>query len=158
MNSSIEQGLLAFLIAKLSATSQTIDAGPPQTIVTAATVSGKLVSLHCNVGLDTLSEAIARIVVGAEVKHEVGPLHMADITLLVSTPAKFGGYDDAEHRAIVAAVKALFVPANEPDLSTAIQAAAGCTTARWFVDGWTDSIASDRWQAKMNMKLGLHEV
>lgn len=158
MNSAVEQGLLAFLAEQLEAESTVVDAGPPEVSCTVAEISSVQVSLHANTGIDQLPEALARIVVGAEVKHEVGALHMADITLLVSTPSKVTGYTDAKHRAIVAAVKALFVTANEPDLSTAMQTAAGCTTARWFVEGWADSIAGDRWQAKMTMKLGLHEV
>lgn len=159
MNAEIETGIRAFLIAKLAAVEHILDAGPPQLAVTAATVGGVKASLHTNTGTDPLPDSIAYIVIQAKAKHEVGPLYMGACTILVSTPAKVDGFTPAKHDAFSKAVRdAIFAPANQADLSSAVQTAASFTTHGHFFEEQEEGTAEDRWQAKINFKLALHEV
>jgi hypothetical protein len=154
---ALEQALLTWLTGLSEAT------GTPPVFLMAET--GVRVSMHTNVGSDDLPGAHPMIILGCpEDGKVVGALFTPVIMACVSTPVLSGNFDDAgtlaTHRALSLLVQSWFVSENLPALSTALQAAAGCTCESWYVQPAKESRgknshAAPAWQMEQHVKLCL---
>lgn len=158
MNSAVEQSVKDFLGGILSATSTPFGEGDDRITADAITVAGVKVSLHCNVGNDSMPELAPRIVIGVpDLNHVVGPLHKPAVKITVSTPTRVAGITEVTHRAICAAVRGVWQEANVDALDTAMLAAAGASARSWFIEGPKESLGIERWQSELTVNLCLVE-
>lgn len=112
MNSTLEQGLFTYLKAQLSAGVVTVGAGDAAFSLTAFSSGAQYISLHVNVNNDPLPANLCYVVVAVPTTSQVVPgLYLADIQIVVSTPADDPGIDEILHRTISSRVRACF-----PDL------------------------------------------
>lgn len=139
MTSAIEQGLAAFITAFLADRN-----------VTAA--------VHTGTSGELLPATEPAVIVSVkEARHDVGPLYTGDVELIIATRA-VATNNVALHRNLVAAVEQAFNPATAAAVSTAVQAASGCTVQGWFNHGPKDSQEDDRWHTTLPVTLGLQRV
>lgn len=92
--------------------------------------------------------------------HELGPLWLPEIAIEIATPMQ-GKKTLAEHRALAAAVEALFIDDNLAALSSAMQSAAGRTVSGWHrLDEDRDGLRrrEDYWQAGPRWRFGMQET
>lgn len=92
--------------------------------------------------------------------HDIGPLWLPEIRVIVSTPM-LGGKTLADHRALAAAVAGAFADANLAALSSAVQASAGRSVSGWYrldEDRGAYRRREGYWQAGPIWRLSAQEV
>jgi hypothetical protein len=124
MNAALEQGLRAYIAEELEADDVVIGEGDEAITVLGAQVGSAHVSLHCNIAGDTMPRDRSLVIIAVpEAPRIVGTLHTASVMVSVSTPSDVAGITEADHRAIIAAVRALF-----PDMPSLYNARAQAST------------------------------
>lgn len=131
MTSAIQQGIINYLAAQLSAASVTLGSAPEtgqrdeRITITAADIpiSGDVVqstSLHCFISKGEKPPLLPWIICDCQpLRHRAGILYDGQIDIGVSTPQNQAGIDETTHRAIFTAVLACF-----PDMQSVTAALA----------------------------------
>lgn len=145
MNADIEEGLAAYLAAKLEAVPLA------DVVVLPGTSSG------------TVPKGGQSVVCVIALPHTVDKLYLGDEEILVSTPAQVEGLDIAKHKALVKAVRAAMAwDADDPQatakataLDAAVFAASSFHTRGFFLKDATDAQNDEMWQARFSITRGL---
>lgn len=146
MTSNIEQGILAFLITKLTGADYDHGSGDNEITIKACTISTKTVGLYAMMSNGPVAEILPGIIVRCvEPRCDVETLWSCQLEIAVSTPRNVDAYTEALHRAICAAVRTHMVVANVADIATALAGygITGCN--KWFEAGAPDQHTDGRW-------------
>jgi hypothetical protein len=150
MTSNIEEGILAFLSAELGAVEVTYGTKDNAITVLAATLEGVKVGLYAVTADNAVAESWAGIVIKAsEAKVDVAPLWSSILEINVSTPRNSTDYTPATHRAILSAVRALIVPANQEAIALALAEFDIASCNGWFAAGEPDQHTTGRWMTTL---------